>query len=147
MKKLAYMIGVSLVAIGLSGCSATGPQYAPIKAYDNDAKLVVYNKSLTRAATIGVNDEDQCRLAKNGFFATSVEPNKMVAITARENLDFVRARFTFVPAKGETYYLRVTQNYATSVNASVFGILAASGTTFTIEDGTEAEALTTKGGC
>lgn len=149
--------GMALLA--LTACAATGQQYTPTKAYDNEAKVVVYRTPNGGPAPIDVNGVHKCRLPRNGHFVLSVPPREPLTLASSLFGDPSVSRFSFTPQPRQTYYVRVEVNTASVVAGSLGGALGGliGGTaataaatqegSFVFREGNEAEALQTKEGC
>lgn len=143
LRKLTMLTAV----LALSACaSANGPSYQPVKAYDGQAKVVVYRSAFPYATPIKVNGKHYCDAPANSFFVLDAKPNQPLSLSYSDL--FRTSEFTFTPKSGQTYYVKL-ERHMTGVLASGFGlgwnlVVQQQNADFIFTDGNEAEALKTK---
>lgn len=161
MTKDFLILGATLVALSLTACSATGDPYTPAKAYDGEAKIVVYKTQTYGNAVSFTMNGQKCKVKPQGYVDFTVPANSLVTLRHRSIGDPSPSVFAFTPKARETYLIRVETNTASIAAGAVFGTAGGlvGGTigtaavtnegTFIFREGTEAEALTTRdsGGC
>lgn len=124
-----------LATLTLSACAASGELYKPVKAYDGQSKVVIYNAADYATIPVGINGDRTCDLQRGGFFVYDAQPNHPLTVTMWTYTGQF-GDFTFTPRSGQTYYVKGVMNMSGLFNGL-----------YTFRNGSEAEASQTKEGC
>lgn len=150
LRKLTMLTAV----LALSACaSANGPSYQPVKAYDGQAKVVVYRGADVKLGTapVSLNGRLACDLPSSGYFVIDAKPNTPLSLTIRAGIDPRTSHFDFTPKSGQTYYVSVETNPTGIIGSALLGlggnIAAQREADMVMRDGNPADAIKTREAC
>lgn len=147
MTKIFRTFCFTLATIALTACAtANGPAYEPHAIGKGKSQLVVYSVG-GKLATVSLNGNQYCTIPLNGHFVTDVPANEPIEVKAKIRGDFNSATYTVLPRAGKRHYVRIKQDYGVTAASVLIGVFGAAAPSFTISNGTEAEARATKEGC